>query len=360
MRAGLTVATDKQGRNHCVTVVKGTFDIEPDGGARPADQQEELVYADAHYGDPASTSIKYECDFALFKPSTDVLLNGTATSPTRQPLSELMVGLQLGQAKKVIRVVGDRHWDVGLAGMKPSSPSSFVTMPLVYERAFGGSDSSHPNPAKHGADLRNPIGVGYRKNSEPRAILGTALPNLEDPNNPIRAWSDAPTPVGFGVVGRGWQPRISHAGTYDERWLSERFPFLPTDFDDRYFLSAPTDQQAPFLKGGELIRCANVGPERILTFSLPTVDLPITFRFRDRDVTSVPTLDTVIIEPDQRRVIVIWRSSVPLGRKMNALREITVGKVPFSRPRRWRRGKPMFDSLSDLAAWNRNKNRAPS
>src|SRR5262249_42537571 len=46
MEAGLTVATDKDGRDHCVVVVKGTFAVGPDGECRLAELQEPLVVAD--------------------------------------------------------------------------------------------------------------------------------------------------------------------------------------------------------------------------------------------------------------------------------------------------------------------------
>src|SRR5262249_1187024 len=91
MEAGLTIATDKDGRDHCVVVVKGTFTIGPDGGVTPAEVQEPLVLADAHYGDPGTTSIQYECEFAMSKPRADVIVNGQAVAPKGKPVQELTV-----------------------------------------------------------------------------------------------------------------------------------------------------------------------------------------------------------------------------------------------------------------------------
>jgi hypothetical protein len=351
MLAELNVVTDKEGRDHCLVVAKGTFTIEKDGTSRLADEQQAFAFADTHYGDPAQTSIKYESDFAPFKPRADIIVNGLAFAPRRKPATEVLVGLQFGNVKKIIRVTGDRHWDKGVAGLRPSDAQMFVTMPVIYERAFGGSDHTHPNPSHHGSDLRNPLGVGFRKNSDPRAILDTPLPNLEDPANAIRVWNERPAPMGFGVVGRGWQPRIKYAGTYDERWLDERFPILPEDFDTQYFLCAPADQQVPSLRDGDIIRCANMAPDPIVSFSVPKADLPITFRFRDKDVGVQPTLDTIIVEPDKYRFIANWRATVPLGRKLNALREVLVGEAPPAPQPRLRNGKPYFRSLSELAKW---------
>ena len=116
MEAGLTVATDKDGRDHCVVVVKGTFEVGRDGECRPAEKQEPLVFADVHRGDPGSTSLEYECEFALFKPRADVIINGTAVAPKGKPVQELTVALEVGPTRKEIRVVGDRRWERGILG----------------------------------------------------------------------------------------------------------------------------------------------------------------------------------------------------------------------------------------------------
>ena len=51
--------------------------------------------------------------------------------------------------------------------------------------------------------------------------------------------------MSFGPMGRGWPGRIEYGGTYDQNWIDNIFPFLPPDFDDRYFQMAPPDQQTP-------------------------------------------------------------------------------------------------------------------
>ncbi len=305
------------------------MEIGKDGEATLAEKQEPMVYADVHYGDPGTTSIKYECDFAPFKPRVDIIINGHAVSPTGKPVEEVIVALEIGSVRKLVRVIGERHWENRILGMRPSAPVPFLKMPLIFERAFGGSDHLHPNSKRHGTELRNPIGVGFHKNPDLKTIEKTSLPNLEDPRHPIQKWSDTPPPIGFGFIGRGWQPRIKYAGTYDDKWLEERFPFLPDDFDDQYFLSAPVDQQVHFLKGGETVRCINMTPEGKFQLTVPTMQIPIMFRFRDREERVEPNLDTLIIEPDERRCLVIWRATVPVGRKLTALREVLVGVQPI-------------------------------
>jgi hypothetical protein len=166
----------------------------------------------------------------------------------------------------------------------------------------------------------------------------------------MSTWSDTPPPVGFGVVGRNWLPRVKFAGTYDECWLNERFPFLPEDFDPQYFLAAPADQQVPFLLGGEVVRCINMTPTGTFAVRVPRFELPIRFRFRDRDLPATPKLDTLIVEPDQGRFLAVWRASAPLGRKPNALREVIVGLERPTNPLRPVDGEARYHSLRELAA----------
>lgn len=351
MMAGLTVSTDKNGQDYCVVVVKGTFDVNDYGKLSLAKEQNEMVYVDAHYGDPAETSIEYECDFSPFKPFADVMVNGFAYSPTGQPVKELAVQLEVGPIRKQLMVIGDRQWDVSQIHTNTTPIKSFVKMPLVYEKAFGGVDTAHENHKHHGAELRNLVGTGYHKSTNISFVNGTSLPNVEYPGHLISKCSDKPPPAGFGALGRGWKPKIDFAGTYDQNWIDNVFPFLPQDFDEMYFQSAPADQQMPYLQGGEFVRCVNMSPGQVFSFSVPKISLPIVYRFRDRDVDVSPNLDTLVIEPDKRRVLLAWRTRVKLGRKLNALREIRIGGEP---PFRFTKsGKLYFSSISEFIAWKK-------
>ena len=55
-------------------------------------------------------------------------------------------------------------------------------------------------------------------------------------------WGDY-RPMGFGPGRPRLDAPLSYAGTYDQNWLDNVFPFLPADFDERYYQAAPEDQQ---------------------------------------------------------------------------------------------------------------------
>ncbi len=350
--AGLTVATDKLGDDYWVVAIKGTFVVDGQGLCHAAEQQVALVYSDVHYGLPDKSSIAYESDFALYKPCTDVVVEGSAVAPLCRPIERLLVGLEIGAKKKQLLVLGDRWWERGVFGIRPSAIRPFREMPLRYELAFGGSDCSHANPRYHGTELRNPVGLGYHCNPEAASALGTPLPNLENPLEPIRVPTDVPAPHGFGAISRTWQPRLRFAGTFDHSWINNTFPFLPADFDNRYFLCAPPDQQVPHLRGGEIVRCTHMTPEGEFFATLPQPSLPVIFQFMDRAIQTEPLLDTVVVQPTRRCIILIWRARMAAGHKLTHLREIRVG-LPREPQRLQRRknGKPYFRSLAELAVW---------
>src|SRR5262249_46279287 len=134
---------DKDGRPVVVLVVKATYELGPEGVRKLAAEQQPIVEADEYYGDPATSSVRYESDLAIFKPATDVLLIGSAVAPSGQPVRQLDVAMEVGPIRKTIRVFGDRSWQKGLLKDSIGEPKEFTTMPLTFENAFGGLDKTH-------------------------------------------------------------------------------------------------------------------------------------------------------------------------------------------------------------------------
>jgi hypothetical protein len=304
---------DEQNRPVLTLVVKGTFDIAPDGGCvRAAEQVAVNLDGQPWEEDPAECSYRYEPEVAFTKPATDVVLNGHAWAP-RNGISEMVVSLKVGPLTKHVQVVGDRAWFKSLGQVGASKPLPFEKIPLRWERAFGGWDRSHVDPNRHVCDARNPVGRGMRPTKTFEE--GLRLPNLEDPQQPLKKLGESVAPAGFGFVSPNWQPRAALAGTYDQKWQKERAPLLPRDFDRRHLNAASPGLVAPgYLRGHEQVVAAGVVPQGTLRFNLPGLPPPqVKVVFRGK-ATSVPTnLDTVIIEPDERRVLLLWRGCLPLA-----------------------------------------------
>lgn len=352
MLAAMTVTADSDRRDYCVVVVKGTFLIDHAGAMRLAPEQAPFIHADEHHGAAETSSIRHESDFALHKPLTDVLIVGKAVAPGGRPVKQMVVTLDVQGRRKELLVTGDRQWTSTLVGLLPGKARPFVEMPLLFERAFGGVDDSQ-GPGRIAAEPRNLVGVGFQPHRKRDDIVGGLLPNIERPGQPVVGPRDRPDPIGVGCTGRSWAPRSRHAGTYDQRWLDNVCPFLPADFDHRYFQSAPQDQQFEHFRDDETIHCVHMAEAPRVTYKLPAISVPVRFRFRDRDVQEVGKLDTVILEPHHGQAMLVWRARVALGKKIESLREITVGHPPVSAGASvgQRRGKPVFRGIEATLRW---------
>lgn len=314
----LFASADPQGIDALYAVIKATFDLSD--GVRPAEEQLPIVLANQHFGDPLATSIRVPADISLIKPATDVLLVGTAHSPGGRPVHWLDVSLSVGALRKYVRVFGDRYWEQAGVGCRISAPEPFERMPLMWERAFGGTDEVE---GRRTAEPRNPVGRGFRSREGSRPLVGLPLPNLEDPCDPIQAWHDTPTPACFAPIAPHWKPRSDFAGTYDERWQRQRAPYLPEDFDPRFFQLAPPGLVASgFLRGGEIVEIRGATPSGYLAFRLPNVRMTVTFELGTALEERSAELDTILVDADSLRLVLVWRAVLACDKKLLRVREV--------------------------------------
>ncbi len=359
MQAGYTMGVEPSAREHLVVAVKGTFTI-PKNGGEPAlaEEQVPLVEADAFTGEPGFSAPLYETDYPLRKPRCDVLLNGSAYAPNGQPTTKVQVGLKVGPMVKTFNVVGDRIWQDGGANVRPTGARPFEVMPISYDRAFGGTDDAHPGPAKHAAYMANPVGRGFHKNLAKEFVEHTLLPNTEERDKPIKKPNRAYRPMAFGPLGRSWALRYTLAGTYDQKWLDEVFPFLPADFDEAYYQAAPADQQIPYPKGGEPVMLLNLTPEGRTNFQLPTREVPVVFFLKNGEREErQAVIDTLMIEPDEARFTMTWRANHPLKRTMFEVAQVVVGQMSRAWWRARDLGKAYYPGLGALVRAKRAEER---
>jgi len=148
----------------------------------------------------------------------EVILLGNAYPP-RRPATATQVALTVGCERRELMVFGDRVWLGGPPQARISNPAAFDKMPLVYERAFGGTVAANIDRDSV-VDFRHPInprGKGYDAGPQARALCQhlnapsgfpvfaiepRPLPNLENPSGLIRNWEDAPDPAGWATVPR--------------------------------------------------------------------------------------------------------------------------------------------------------------
>lgn len=299
--------THPDGTRSLSAVLMATFAIPDEDGAvcEPAAEQLEPLPLPSYVGEQWRSSIRRPADVVPYKPGTDVVLIGHAHAPHGWPVVEITASVKVGGVHKSVVVVGDRQWERTEAGLVISEPTPFVRMPLVYERAFGGCPPSQRGKARPDRDERNPVGTGYCV--EPSDAEGMRLPNLEAPEERIRAWRDVPPVAGFGAIDAHWAGRACFAGTFDAAWRETQRPRMPLDLDPRFYsVASPGLGSAVSLFGELEVELVHVAAKAVLRFRLPDVRVEMDFNLAGRRHERRAELWTVVLEPDERRVSMVW------------------------------------------------------
>lgn len=305
-----TMGLDIAGREHLSVVFRGTWDFpEGDRGVPTlAQDQAPLVMADQYTGDPGFSATQWETDFAFRKPHPEIIVQGAAYAPNGQKADRVRVGVRVDDWLKQFDVVGYREWQAAGPLIRPSRPVPFQKMPISYDTAFGGADQFDSEDETAAAFAQNPVGRGFASPKYQDKINGLALPNTEAVGAPISSPYDEYTPMALGPIGRAWPARAQFAGTYDQDYIDTIFPFLPPDFDERYFQSAPSDQWVKTLRSGAQVVIVGMTPSGRVTFALPQTNVPITLFERGEICLQTDIqADTLLIDTEARQFSLIWR-----------------------------------------------------
>ncbi len=325
-KTAMAVFPDRTGIDTLYVVVKATLRLWPKLSL--ADEQVPVHVADEYHGDAAVSSLRVASELHIGKPGTDVLLVGNAWAPQGRAVRQMLVTVAVAERQQALLVTGDRTWRDG----RPTDPSPFESMPLVWERAFGGR---HESGDAIVAEERNPVGLGFiavppasERKDQPPPREGQPLPNIEDPSAPLQQAGQTPPPVCLAPIAPSWLPRRAYAGTYDEGWQRSRAPYLPDDFDPR-FLQCATPALAfdRHLTGGETVQVSGVAPEGPLAFAVPDPRLVIAVTIDGATQEPPAHLETVWIEPDENRVCLTWRAAVPCDRRVLKVEKILVTRA---------------------------------
>jgi hypothetical protein len=254
------------------------------------------------------------------------MVTGEVVSARRAPVSELEVMMRVGTLEKSLRVFGTRVWYRSSNGLGLSPPQPFTSVPLQWELAFGGTDTSDPRRAV--TEPRNPVGRGMA--ADPTTLVHKPAPQIEDPRQLLSWGRTRPTPAGFGPIGAHFEPRLGHAGTMNDRWAKERMPLRPLDFDERHNQAAPPDQITPRpLRGGELVQLLNLSERGVLQFELPRLAFAVVTAGEIGEREHPVMLDTVLLEPSESRFELTYRASFRVLARPRAIESVRVYEKRF-------------------------------
>lgn len=307
---------DLEGARHWSLVIKQRWRWDPRTGR--LDRIEGATVSPVDVPWPDFMSPKFPSDLFLRKPGADVVVVGHAVAAS--PVPELDVSVSVGPVTKALRVFGPRVWYRGVVGVVPSAPEKMERQALMWEDAYGGMDIS--NPEKIADEPRNPYGRGVA--GDPKVLEHQPVPSIEDPRDLIRSARTKPAPAGVAAIGPNFEPRRSLAGTFDQKWQDERMPLLPLDFDWRHNQVAHPELVAPSLRGDEPIAIMNIGWPGVQRTFVPRTVYQVDAIFDRGQAGFRPVLDTIVLMPDEHQMDVVHRTSIPIRRAPENVREVHV------------------------------------
>lgn len=299
-----------------------------------------------------------DTDLIPYKLATDVVIKGNAYAMGAQ--THTRVSAVVGQHKKSVLVFGDRRCLKGQNGQPLfSDPQPFEKIPLTFDRAYGGRDAvaekDYKSPVHEAAEWmpdsvtaentspyrypRNPIGRGYLMEPTAEALEQLELPNLEDALDPLTPerlpvgepgrWLRMPLPQAFDWMHYSFFPRLVFLGILPSFAPEDSPPaevlreFAPADLMEvlppweklspRCTNGASLGLQLPYLTGDEQCVLTNMHPQHpVLAFQLPADRPKIWTDGRNGKMNPTePVIHTIIIEPEEDRLSIVWRGSAP-------------------------------------------------
>lgn len=252
-----------------------------------------------------------EPEMPFKKGGVDIFVFGSARSLDREPVTRMDLRFAVGDFTRRAVVSGDRIWVKGSSGFRPSAAAKFVEMPLALAGAFGGA-SAWDGLAIPWAE--NPGGKGFVVTEE--GVEGTPLPNLEEPDALVTAWSDRPPVCGFGFCPPANRARFRAGLVFEERKL--------VDLTPRWWNTAFPPMVAPAADPGDRVELAGVTHDGLLAFDLPEPPFDLLLRFGAKEATRTPTIDGVGVEVDEKRVFVTYRFAFRYEVRARELRHATL------------------------------------
>ena len=345
-------------------VLKRTYRIGSRGGWEPVadDEQEVVVEEELEYetAEPPFVSPIFHGDDTLFRPRTDVVVQGSAWAPGA-PLPRLTVRFRMEGLKRDIVVSGDRRVErCPGGGLRFTDPEPFESIPLRYDRAYGGVDfrawllsrtrlEADLQRAVPGVPLastspchypRNPSGVGFLIDAAPYDPADLLVPNLEfehDPVTPDRLavggperWPEGPLPAGMDWQGCDWFPRQAFLGLhhlppdYPGRLAERELGWVPADLlqtgsilhghrpRPEYGQAASPGMTAALaldvIRRGIPVKLVHLHPERPeLAMELPREWPAARLGLAGPAMTDLtPSLSAVVIRPADLEVVMVW------------------------------------------------------
>jgi hypothetical protein len=239
--------------------------------------------------------------------------------------------LEIGEEKRAVRAFGPRVWQEGMFGaLSPTSPRPFDRIPMTWEHAYGGLLFRKTTLVKHeGRELlapehpvmfpQNADGMGFYL--ERNDALEKPLPQLENPDEPVRAWDDRPKPVCFAPypINGGMRPLSLMVG----------------DQVDMNRMGRLTCRAAPWLifaaiPPGTAVTLRGMRPRgEKISFVLPSIPIRLRVLLGRALFQLTPKLDAIDIDAEAAEIRLVYRCAFRFGLVQNERREVYLEPSEF-------------------------------
>jgi len=282
--AATAIAWRFKGELRVTAIVKATFAFASDSVMARTDPQA-ILRDEVHHGGSPARSIRFTTDLVPYRKRADVLFTGSAHAPAGRPVESRTVRLAVFEGARPLL---DKKLLVRKKG-------GFQTIPLTYERAFGGIGFPE-----------NPFGEGFLEDNAPDG------PNIVDPADPRRV-------AGFAPIAEALVTRKRLLGSLPRPSFGREIVPIPDAFDWDFFQASPADQRTDFLRGEEWIVLEGLHP----TLDSARMRLPGArglarihglsgFGLQEGKALAMYA-DTLHISGDEQRCTVTWRGTFPVA-----------------------------------------------
>ena len=292
----------------CAVVMKATYEIR-EGSLEIATNTPWPIHL-APLETPYGT---FPGEVASRKPKTDVLVLGKAKAPRGEAVRQLGVSVSVGSFRHSLAIFGERRWERTATGLRPTEPIPFVEMPIVWSNAFGGKV---PTAVGDMPSTDNPAGKGLFLDEDEGD--GVPLPNVEDPNALIRSPKDLPRPV-------GWAPYPLAGGVRMEKLRGPDGAPLPYDVVEPWVMGwAHPDLIVETPAAGARIEVGGLTVDGPIVTAVPAFPARVTLRNGDDERSLTPRLDTLIVQAEERRLVVRWRAAETFEMRPREIRLVRI------------------------------------
>lgn len=287
------VVKSSDGKDLLHVAIKATYSFGSDVPPALSSVQLPVALEDEYYGDPSDSALRYSSDFSAQKDSTDIGLVGDAVAAS-DTISQMDVSLSIGDWERSLLIFGDRVWKKKLGFCRLTDPAVFQSIPLVYERAFGGGCDGE-------LDARNPIGVGFQPKKSKLPISELLVPHIETSSDPIKSRKDCPVPAGFGFLNPRWRQKTPAQAAH------------------------PDLVYGGFLKGNEPIVLKGFSEEGDFSFCLPAQVPECELSYTGAESESMElVVEKLFIDTNEQQAVLVWNGWKDISNRLYNLETIDV------------------------------------